>query len=73
MNEILTLLTADSPRWVILLVMAAYFLYNRVVQLMPEPKDVPEPKRWWYQWVFDVFHQVAGNYKLVEKAERQRK
>ncbi|HET6456551.1 MAG TPA: hypothetical protein VFI02_19285 [Armatimonadota bacterium] len=69
MNEIITLLSGDVPAWAIVL----FFIFLNAVQKMPEPKDVPEASRWWYQWLFDVAHLPAGNWKLVAKAWRQRK
>ena len=69
MNEIVTLLDGQVPTWIL----GVWFAFNLVVQAMPEPKDVPASKQWWYKWLFDIAHIPAGNWGLILKAWRQRR
>lgn len=57
----------EVPLWVLI----AWYVFNLIVQTMPEPKDTP--LGWWYQWLFDVAHAPAGNWALIAKAYRAKR
>lgn len=71
MIEIYTLLHDQVPGWALILALLLFWLYNAAVQCMPEPKDVAAG--WWYQWLFDIAHTPAGNWKLIAKAYKRRR